>query len=327
MERHLDKPEQFGAPSALWRCAGFAEATRLGHNPHPAGQGASNPGIRSPNEGMSAMTGSTHILVVDDEPDIRETLQDYLELHGYRVTQAEGGEALRAAIDENEIDLVLLDINMPGEDGLSLARFLREQTSIPVVMLTAAGEVVDRIVGLEMGADDYLVKPVDLRELLARVKAVLRRFQTAHSQADLAAETAQRVVAFGTLRLDLDAHKLYDGDDKEVPLTSMEYDLLKAFVGAVRPQYRHPHRAHPPQDRTGSRQAPGDQDRPRGRLYLFAVRRLTSPECALSPARPLRAQGQDCLSVSQSFIDLALARCLAHNRMDTARDPVESGLS
>jgi two-component system phosphate regulon response regulator OmpR len=215
MERHLDKPEQFGAPSALWRCAGFAEATRLGHNPHPAGQGASNPGIRSPNEGMSAMTGSTHILVVDDEPDIRETLQDYLELHGYRVTQAEGGEALRAAIDENEIDLVLLDINMPGEDGLSLARFLREQTSIPVVMLTAAGEVVDRIVGLEMGADDYLVKPVDLRELLARVKAVLRRFQTAHSQADLAAETAQRV---------------YDGDDKEVPLTSMEYDLLKAFA-------------------------------------------------------------------------------------------------
>jgi two-component system phosphate regulon response regulator OmpR len=202
MERHLDKPEQFGAPSALWRCAGFAEATRLGHNPHPAGQGASNPGIRSPNEGMSAMTGSTHILVVDDEPDIRETLQDYLELHGYRVTQAEGGEALRAAIDENEIDLVLLDINMPGEDGLSLARFLREQTSIPVVMLTAAGEVVDRIVGLEMGADDYLVKPVDLRELLARVKAVLRRFQTAHSQADLAAETAQRVVAFGRLRLD-----------------------------------------------------------------------------------------------------------------------------
>jgi two-component system phosphate regulon response regulator OmpR len=230
MERHLDKPEQFGAPSALWRCAGFAEATRLGHNPHPAGQGASNPGIRSPNEGMSAMTGSTHILVVDDEPDIRETLQDYLELHGYRVTQAEGGEALRAAIDENEIDLVLLDINMPGEDGLSLARFLREQTSIPVVMLTAAGEVVDRIVGLEMGADDYLVKPVDLRELLARVKAVLRRFQTAHSQADLAAETAQRVVAFGRLRLDLDAHKLYDGDDKEVPLTSMEYDLLKAFA-------------------------------------------------------------------------------------------------
>ncbi len=107
---------------------------------------------------------------------------------------------------------------------------MREQTAIPVVMLTASGEVVDRIVGLEMGADDYLTKPVDLRKLLARVKARLRRFQTARSRADLAVETAQRNVAFGKLRLDLDAHKLFDGDDNEVPLTSMEYDLLKAFA-------------------------------------------------------------------------------------------------
>jgi len=176
------------------------------------------------------MAGTTHILVVDDEPDIRETLQDYLELHGYRVTQADGGAALRAAVAEDEVDLVLLDINMPGEDGLSLARFLREQTSIPVVMLTAAGEVVDRIVGLEMGADDYLAKPVDLRELLARMKAVLRRFQTARTKADLAARSAERQVVFGKLRLDLDAHKLFDGDGNEVPLTSMEYDLLRAFA-------------------------------------------------------------------------------------------------
>jgi two-component system phosphate regulon response regulator OmpR len=212
------------------RCAGFAETTMLGHNLGPAGNGSSGRRNQSPAEGMSAMTATTHILVVDDEPDIRETLQDYLELHGYRVTQADGGEALRAVIAEETIDLVVLDINMPGEDGLSLARFLREQTSIPVVMLTAAGEVVDRIVGLEMGADDYLTKPVDLRELLARVKAVLRRFQTAQSRADLALESAQRTVAFGKLRLDLDAHKLFDGDDNEVPLTSMEYDLLKAFA-------------------------------------------------------------------------------------------------
>ena len=202
----------------------------LGHNLKPAGNEPSGTRIHSPARGTSAMTGTTHILVVDDEPDIRETLQDYLELHGYRVTQADGGEALRAVIAEEAADLVLLDINMPGEDGLSLARFLREQTSIPVVMLTASGEVVDRIVGLEMGADDYLTKPVDLRELLARVKAVLRRFQTAQSKADLALETAQRNVAFGKLRLDLDAHKLFDGDDNEVPLTSMEYDLLKAFA-------------------------------------------------------------------------------------------------
>jgi len=230
MGQLFDNPRQTGAPFPFGGCAGFAESPMLGHNRQPAGQAAGDTRIQSPKEGMSAMTGTTHILVVDDEPDIRETLQDYLELHGYRVTQAEGGEALRAAIAEERIDLVLLDINMPGEDGLSLARYLREQTAIPVVMLTAAGEVVDRIVGLEMGADDYLTKPVDLRELLARIKAVLRRFQTALSKADLAVETAQRNVAFGKLRLDLDAHKLFDGDGNEVPLTSMEYDLLKAFA-------------------------------------------------------------------------------------------------
>jgi DNA-binding response OmpR family regulator len=212
------------------RCAGFAATIMLRHNHEPAGDGSGGGWITPPSEGSSTMTGTTHILVVDDEPDIRETLQDYLELHGYLVIQADGGEALRAAVAEKDVHLVLLDINMPGEDGLSLARFLREQTAIPVVMLTASGEVIDRIVGLEMGADDYLTKPVDLRELLARVKAVLRRFQAARTTADLAAQTAQHMVAFGKLRLDLDAHKLFDGDGKEVPLTSMEYDLLKAFA-------------------------------------------------------------------------------------------------
>ena len=183
------------------------------------------------------MTSGGQILVVDDEPDIRETVRDYLELHGYGITEADGGEALRAAVAETPFDLVLLDINMPGEDGLSLARFLREQTATPVIMLTAASEVVDRIVGLEMGADDYLTKPVDLRELLARVKAVLRRFETAEAKAGLAvrqaqeaAEEARRSVVFGKLRLDLEAHKLFDGEGTEVPLTSMEYDLLKAFA-------------------------------------------------------------------------------------------------
>jgi len=202
----------------------------LGHNRESAGNRSGGTWILRPFEGVRTMTGSTHILVVDDEPDIRETVQDYLELHGYRVTPADGGEALRAAVAEQDVDLVVLDINMPGEDGLSLARFLREQTDIPVVMLTAAGEVVDRIVGLEMGADDYLAKPVDLRELLARVKAVLRRFRSARATAELAVEDAQRRVPFGKLCLDLDAHKLFDDDDNEVPLTSMEYDLLKAFA-------------------------------------------------------------------------------------------------
>ncbi len=119
---------------------------------------------------------------------------------------------------------------MPGEDGLSLARFLREQTEVALIMLTAAGQVVDRIVGLEMGPDDYIAKPVDLRELLARVKAVLRRLKSAEKRAVTAAELAQREIPFGNLRLDLDAHKLFDSDDNEVPLTSMEYDPLKAFA-------------------------------------------------------------------------------------------------
>ena len=176
------------------------------------------------------MAARPHIVVVDDEPDIRETVQDYLELHGFEVTEADGGPALRAIVEEREIDLVLLDINMPGEDGLSLARFLRENSTVAIIMLTAAGEVVDRIVGLEMGADDYMPKPVDLRELLARIKAVMRRLDSAREQAEVAAGEPRQEVLFGTHRLDLEAHKLYDSDCGEVPLTSMEFDLLKAFA-------------------------------------------------------------------------------------------------
>src|SRR3546814_3894059 len=121
------------------------------------------------------MEWQKHIVVVDDEPGIRGTIQEYLELHAFRVFAAGGGEELRRAIEANDVDLVLLDIRMPGEDGLSLARFLRAEKQVGIIMLTAAGEVVDRIVGLEMGADDYLAKPVDLRELLARIQAVDRK--------------------------------------------------------------------------------------------------------------------------------------------------------
>jgi two-component system phosphate regulon response regulator OmpR len=177
------------------------------------------------------MTETAHIVVVDDEQGIRATLEEYLTLHGYRVTCADGGEALRRIVEEQDVDLVVLDITMPGEDGLSLARFLRETRAVGIIMLTAAGDVVDRIVGLEMGADDYLAKPVDLRELLARVKAVLRRSVPKGAEpaepADGAAVTEAR---FGDCRLDLDAHKLFDGDGAEIPITAMEFDLLKAFA-------------------------------------------------------------------------------------------------
>jgi DNA-binding response OmpR family regulator len=175
------------------------------------------------------MAEPSHIIVVDDEPEICSMLADYLGHAGYAVSTAGDGSAMRRLLEERPADLVILDINMPGEDGLSLARYLRANVDVGIVMLTAAGEVVDRIVGLEMGADDYIAKPVDLRELLARVRAVLRRVPAgAPPGAEAAAPTHQ--IRFGPCRLDLDAHKLYDADGAEVPITSMEFDLLKAFA-------------------------------------------------------------------------------------------------
>jgi DNA-binding response OmpR family regulator len=176
------------------------------------------------------MQDQKHIVVVDDEPGIRETIQEYLELHDFQVTAAGGGEELRRVIDDNDVDLVLLDIRMPGEDGLSLARFLRAEKQVGIIMLTAAGEVVDRIVGLEMGADDYLAKPVDLRELLARIKAVLRRSERARVQAEADQPQSAHLARFGRFTLNLDSHKLFDGSGGEIPLTGMEFDLLKAFA-------------------------------------------------------------------------------------------------
>jgi len=175
------------------------------------------------------MSEKPHILVVDDEADIRETVEDYLKLHGFDVTTADGGEALRKVVEAQAPDLVLLDIRMPGEDGLSLARFLRERGDIGIIMLTAAGEVIDKIVGLEIGADDYMPKPFDLRELLARIKSVLRRLDKSVAWAGVDGKAPKRV-RFGAHTLDLDAHKLFDADGQEVSITSMEFDLLKVFV-------------------------------------------------------------------------------------------------
>jgi len=183
--------------------------------------------------GAAAARTAPSVVVCDDEPDLRATVAEYLSINGYAVTEADGGPALRALIESGPVDLVVLDLRMPGEDGLSLARHLRETGDVAIVMLTAAGETIDRIVGLEMGADDYLAKPVDLRELLARVKAVLRRRGAgpAAASAPVPADgRAPSVVSFGRCRLDLDAHRLYGPDGTEIPLTSMEFDLLKAFA-------------------------------------------------------------------------------------------------
>src|SRR5688572_12244190 len=121
------------------------------------------------------MTESTHLLVVDDDREIRDLLTRYLTRHGYRVTAAKDGQEMRRFLADRNIDLIVLDLMLPGEDGLSLCRFVRAEGGPPVVMLSAMGEDADRILGLEIGADDYLPKPFNPRELVARIKAVLRR--------------------------------------------------------------------------------------------------------------------------------------------------------
>ncbi len=174
------------------------------------------------------MDERAHVAVVDDDAAVRETIAEYLALHGYRVSAVGGGAGLRALLARDRPEIVLLDLNMPGEDGLSLARHLKGETSVGVIMLTAAGEVVDRVVGLEVGADDYVTKPFDLRELLARIKALQRRLGGRRDV--VAAGGEARALALGRFRLDLDGHALRDGAGAEVPLTSMEFDLLKAFA-------------------------------------------------------------------------------------------------
>jgi two-component system phosphate regulon response regulator OmpR len=166
------------------------------------------------------------ILIVDDEPDVRDVLEEYFSAHGYAVIGAENAGAARAQAAQRTIDLALIDINMPGEDGLSLARHLRERyAQIAIIMLTSASTVVDRVVGLEVGADDYVPKPFDPRELIARVKSVLRRTAAAH-RGDIGAER----VRIGRCVLDLAGHRLTDESGAEVTMSPLEFDLLKALA-------------------------------------------------------------------------------------------------
>jgi two-component system phosphate regulon response regulator OmpR len=158
-------------------------------------------------------------------------LKDYLGHAGFKVSTADGGKRLREIIADEQVDLVMLDVNMPGEDGFTLAKYLRgERDDLAIVMLTAAGDVLDRVVGLEMGADDYIAKPVDLRELLARIRAVLRRASSRSEDIQNKDDKTTSDMYFGAFRLDMNAHGLYAADGSEVPLTSMEFDLQKAFA-------------------------------------------------------------------------------------------------
>jgi two-component system, OmpR family, response regulator len=179
-----------------------------------------------------AVSKTPHIMVVDDEAPARDMVGDYLQMHGFEVTLCDGGRALREAMTHVAPDLVVLDLNMPEEDGLSIVRDLKTRARTPVIMLTATASAIDRVVGLELGADDYLAKPCELRELVARIRSVLRR-AGAEAPAAEAQETAgngNRLVRFGTKWLDLDAHALRDESGASQPLTASEYGLLKAFA-------------------------------------------------------------------------------------------------
>ena len=173
------------------------------------------------------MSQTQHIFVVDDEAAARDMIGDYLKLQGFTVTLCDGGGSLRGALAKNRPDLVVLDLNMPEEDGLSLVRFLKQSSNVPIIMLTATASPIDRVVGLELGADDYLAKPCELRELLARVRSVLRR---SAAGPEAAKGSPNHTVRIGTKWLDLDARVLRDGDDNEHPLTASEFSLLKAFA-------------------------------------------------------------------------------------------------
>ena len=173
------------------------------------------------------MESQDHILVVDDDAEIRGLLGDYLRKNGYRASLAPDGQAMRTALSRGKVDLVVLDLMMPGEDGLSLCRDLRSRSDVPVIMLTARGEDTDRIVGLEMGADDYVAKPFNPRELLARIKSVLRRYRSLPRS--LRADDA-RSIAFAGWRLDVVARHLVSPDGVITPLSGAEYQLLKIFL-------------------------------------------------------------------------------------------------
>src|SRR5277367_4357415 len=181
------------------------------------------------------MSQSQHIIIVDDEAPAREMVGDYLKMHGFTVTLCDGGKSLRGAIENNVPDLVVLDLNMPEEDGLSIIRDLKSRTNVPVIMLTATASPIDRVVGLELGADDYVAKPCELREPMARIRSVLRRSAPAKAAAAVSGEAGAKtgkdhLVRFGTKWLDLEAQALRDDEGNEHPLTASEFGLLKVFA-------------------------------------------------------------------------------------------------
>jgi two-component system OmpR family response regulator len=171
-----------------------------------------------------------HILVVDDDPAVRELLLEYLAANELRVSAVASGAAMLELLEREAIDLVLLDLKMPGEDGMQLARALRERAGIPIVLLTGKAEEADRVMGLELGADDYVTKPFSPRELLARIRAVLRRY---HVQSELASrDDKRRAYRFAGWEFNLRTRKLGHADGRRLDLSNNEFSLLAAFCSA-----------------------------------------------------------------------------------------------
>jgi len=176
------------------------------------------------------MTDRPHLVIVDDDREIRTLLSQYLEKHDFRTTAVAEGKEMRRVMERSRVDLVVLDLMLPGEDGLSICRELRTRSQVPIIMLTARGEDVDRIVGLELGADDYVAKPFNPRELLGRIRAVLRR--AAHAPRDPSPESV-RAFSFGNWKLDTTTRTLTDTDGKDVALSGAEYRLLAVLLSSA----------------------------------------------------------------------------------------------
>jgi DNA-binding response OmpR family regulator len=193
-------------------------------------------GILTEKRGTSPMAARdpVQILIVDDEPEIRTLLREYFELEGYRVSEAKDGTELRAYLDTHPVSLITLDVNLPGEDGFVLAREIRAKRNVPIVMVTAKQDPIDRFVGLELGADDYSTKPFHLREVLARVRAVLRRYQPENRQVGaLAGTRKEECYRFEGFELNPQRRELMTAGGQVVELTTAEFNLLEMF--AARP--------------------------------------------------------------------------------------------
>ena len=171
-----------------------------------------------------------HVLVVDDDPQIRELLTDYLTSNELRVTVAANGQQMSSTLADEAIDLVVLDLRLAGEDGMAIARSLRDQSAIPIVMLTGVKDEADRVMGLELGADDYLTKPFSPRELLARIRTVLRR--TKSTALKQARQQEVRAYRFSDFELNLRTRRLKRRDSSPIELTNKEFNLLAALVSA-----------------------------------------------------------------------------------------------